>query len=73
MWLKTTIATTDTLTDVNSGTSSSDVSQYVLGAAGVAIAGSGGDVTGVDGGIITLTQANDTDYTFAVGDVIPNY
>ena len=71
MWLKTTIVTTDTLTDVNSGTSSSDVSQYVLGAAGAASSNSEGDVTiSVDGGIITLTQVTDTDYTFAVGDVV---
>ena len=79
MWLKTTIATTDTLTDA--AKSSTVTAQYVLGDAGTAITGTGGgaNVTNLDfsnsaDGEITVTDSDTNDVitaaAFPVGSVV---
>ena len=71
MWLKTTVATTDTLTSVNTGATATATANYILGTAGSALTDSGSSVTITNtGGVITVTQNNDTDFTFTAGDVV---
>ena len=73
MWLKTKIATTDTLSDVNSGTATTDITQYILGDADdAAVADSSNEATiTVTDGVLTLTSdSGDGGYTFVEGDVV---
>ena len=79
MWLKTTISTTDTLTDVPKN--SSETGQYILGTAGTSIYGEdlSGNVNNLDftnsaSGEITVTDSDSNDLitatTFPVGSVV---